>query len=325
MRILKYLGIIAAAACLAVSCKQDLPTYDTLTTNVYFAFGNVESNVTDSTSLAILKNGSPVDSVIKVNVVIMGQPVGYDRPIAFEIPADGYSSAVAGRDLELLTTESFIPANSVKGAVKIKLLNSDELTAAGSIGLKFKVRLLPNEHFTTNLSSLSDKTVDDDEERKKYKMNSLNFKIRFNNDTQESILWNSETYGTTTQGVNQHKLWVDMWGKFSPEKVKMIIEASDGGITEDELYPYWEYIISQVSGRPLPPPTSSAYTYAVMQVYNSSRRNATWAANFNKMLAHYKQENNGKDMIDTYNTARETDPAKRPVLMTLGETGKGIF
>lgn len=330
MKILKYIGVIVATAMATVACKKDLMTYDTSMTNVYFAFGGQMTGAVDSLSLGIVENGAPKDSVIGVRVEIMGMPTGYDRAISFEIPDDGYTNAVEGRDYELLTEESMVPADSIWGEVKVKLLSSEQLTAAGTVGMKLKLRLLPNEHFTTDYSALADPEVARDEERRKYNMNSLNYKIRFNNNTQVSILWIAETYSSQSPGVSAYNSWISFWGKFSPQKVAMIIEASDGGTDEIGMYPpSKEYMASVSSG--LPPSNHPAYEYAVPQVYTSSRKSATWAANFNKLLAKYISENderfeyftqNGvKYMLDTYNTEIEGEN----VIMELGTTGKEIY
>ncbi len=157
---------------------------------------------------------------------------------------------------------------------------------------------------------MSDQEVVKDEERSKYKMNSLNYKIKFNNDVVMSMLWNQNDYPRD----NEYNSWVNYWGTFSPEKIQMIIEASDGGITEEELYPTAEFIALKTPNVPANP------TYAKMQVYTSARRNAAWAANFNKLLANYQLEH-GSRMIDEYNTKL----SGKTVYMELGPDGAKVY
>ncbi len=240
MKNLKYILLTAAVGFMAFGCEQSLQTYDSGETpaNIYFTFANYDGQdnmlAVDSTSVSLLKSGVVMaDSILEIPVSVMGLPVDYARAIAFRsIAQEGVTNeAVEDRDYELLPSE--IMADSVRGVVRVKLLSSDALTAQGPLGLKFKLELLPNEHFRTDYKALNDPGVALDSTRKVFNMSALNFKVYFNNDTEFSLLWDAQVN-------NQRATIVNNFGEFSNEKVALIIELS--GKTYQDWYPTPEYV-----------------------------------------------------------------------------------
>ncbi len=174
----------------------------------------------------------------------MGPTVDYDREITFKGEGSTWPEpeeddegegddtratsippqlAVEGRDFVLL--ESIIPADSIWGVVRVKILASDELLATGYDGMQLKLTLLPNENFDTNYTAVNDMSKWD-EEKEAYTMSGIVYKINFQAGTEGSALWEQSTWSRLNVGT-QYSYWIDAIGDYSVNKINLIIDATD--------------------------------------------------------------------------------------------------
>ncbi|GAB6009861.1 hypothetical protein FACS1894179_00610 [Bacteroidia bacterium] len=144
--IVLFIGLLLVYAS---SCTHDsLPTYEDVD-RIYFAWARpVIPQGSDETKVN-LGYDNPVknDSVIHVEVLLMGRVSDKDRPIAAEV-IKAESSAIQGQDIEILP--SVIPAGEVGGFLGIKVKNSGRLETTTLMG---RIRLLPNEYFHVDFTT----------------------------------------------------------------------------------------------------------------------------------------------------------------------------
>jgi hypothetical protein len=141
--------LISSFLLLAFACNYDtLPVYEDVD-RVFFKWARPTNDLTEiveksSDQIKVnLGYDNPVksDSIILIDVSMMGHVSAQDRPISVEV-IKNESSAVEGQDIEILP--SFIPAGEVEGQLAIKVKNSEKLT---NTTLSARIRLVPNEYF----------------------------------------------------------------------------------------------------------------------------------------------------------------------------------
>ncbi len=350
MKILRYLCIVATVCALAACKKDEIPTYDG-TTSIYFEFGNLTSGVSDSTKYSLVKNNVVMaDSIILLKAVVMGKTADYDRmiavdsedvtwfvskPVMMEDPETGEEvpvldpetgepvmsenelgdniplAAVEGRDYEILHDECYIPADSVWGYVVIKLIGSDALKEASYDGMRFKLKLLPNEYFNTDYIALNDKSVETDEERKAYGMNSIACKVTFEAGTEASRLWQRTTwtdfnasFAMYFDGAGQAGIpsWMNMWGPYSSKKVELLVEVS--GLTWEDWHPSAE----KIDGMSL-----STFMTTYWAGWMSGQA-STWGRLFNREIARLTEENGGNPPLDEMGNPLELGPEGKTII-----------
>ncbi|MDR1502081.1 MAG: DUF4843 domain-containing protein [Prevotella sp.] len=159
----KIILFISVVAFTLVSCDYDtLPTYVDVD-RVYFEFatfsreelGNRQIAVEDVDKIQIAfgyDNPIKSDSIININVKLLGRTASEDRPITAEIIA-GESTALTTEDIEILP--SVIPAGSVVGTLNIKLNNTEKIKTST---LMARVRLTPNPSFHVDYTHVNVKT-----------------------------------------------------------------------------------------------------------------------------------------------------------------------
>ena len=340
MKILKYM-CIAAMVCSLAACKKDeLPTYkqgDADATSIYFAFGNETANAQDSMRMSMVREGIVVaDSIAEFKVMIMGRPVGYDRKIAFtseghtwqvpEVDAETGEQvldpetgkpvmaenkpgdaiplvAVEGRDYELL--DSHIPADSVWGVVRVKLLSSPELIEASYDGMSFRLKLQPNDYFNTNYTALNDKSVAKDDKRKAFGMTSTSYKLTFEAGTESSRLWELSTWSSRNAVVYFNgaprggSSWVDWFGDYSVKKIQLIVEATG------EPWAFWHPKAEEI------PTVMGTFMQKYWQKYVATGQ--AYARSINRAIAKMTAENNGTPPVDERGRVLELGPAGKAI------------
>jgi len=233
-KIKKYLTILAILPFL-YSCEHEtLPTYSGID-NIYFnAYDPVRLN--DFPNFLTVKSGSdsintlfssvkfgydPViktDSVISLMVKVLGSVTDYDRPVNF-ILSDSWSSAQLGKDIELLTDRSFVPAGSITGNIYIKLHNSEWLNDNEHIAT---LRLAENEFFKTDYTRTRFTSINRDE-----KFMSTQFLVQFDSMNETPNLWAHSTYGANISLF---------FGKYSRVKFAAMCEVLPGCTREYFTY-----------------------------------------------------------------------------------------
>jgi hypothetical protein len=132
---------------LVFACSHDtLPVYEDVD-RLYFKWAGVSSpedrvNFRDYIEVKLgYDNPVKSDSVVYINVLLMGHVSEQDRPITAGL-IKNESTAVEGQDIEFLP--SFIQANAKEGKLAIKVKNSGKL--AENV-LMARIRLTPNDYF----------------------------------------------------------------------------------------------------------------------------------------------------------------------------------
>lgn len=114
------------------SCdSQEIPVYDVKNSVVYF-----ESKSTDLS----LRGVTDPSKDFTVKLSMFGPVCDYDREIAVEVVDSSFNNAVEGVDFEILS--AMVPAGSMKGEMKVRLMNAENLDAK-SVSLSIR----QNEHF----------------------------------------------------------------------------------------------------------------------------------------------------------------------------------
>lgn len=127
----------------ASSCSNDeLPVYEDVD-RIYFAAGNGTSAVRLGYDIPV-----KVDSTVAIQVNIAGKVAEIDRAVTAEVVSTE-STAVAGVDIEILSSDSYVPAGSTTGTLWVRVNNSEKLNKTT---LRAKIRLTPNEFFHTDLN-----------------------------------------------------------------------------------------------------------------------------------------------------------------------------
>ncbi|MDR0421839.1 MAG: DUF4843 domain-containing protein [Proteiniphilum sp.] len=151
---------ITIAVITLASCEYDrLPVYEDVD-RIYFEFASltdiefferkIDRNQPDKIQIRFGYDKVPKeDSIIQVDVKVMGHATPYDRPVTAALIGDE-SSAVEGVDFEILP--SVVPANSLTGTLNIRLINGDTLQETT---LRAKIRLTPSEHFHVDYTQVA--------------------------------------------------------------------------------------------------------------------------------------------------------------------------
>jgi hypothetical protein len=136
--------MLLLAATLTGSCEYEkLPTYSGQD-QIYFAYAdNAMASVVDEQVLHFgYDEVEKWDTILYLNVKVMGSLAGVDRPVSFVLLDS--STATLGRDVELLPAQSFVPAGEPLGKIAIKVKNT---AALSDTVLVASIKLVGNEYF----------------------------------------------------------------------------------------------------------------------------------------------------------------------------------
>lgn len=240
---MRYLGI-AVVALAAAGCQDELTKYDTgKKGDIYFEYAGITASTQDSMFTAVLQYGQRLpEKVIEIPVSVMGKVVDYEREMAVAsvLRTDLDNIAIPGTDYVI--ERSVVPAGSVKGTVRIKLLRTSKLDAAGEKGLHLEVFLLPNDNFDTDyfavsssalLNPTSEAPMKGESPAKYYSMDARKYKVNYNNASESSILWNA-----TATSATAAKYMIQYYGSeatVNAEWIKVFSEHS--GLPLEYWYP----------------------------------------------------------------------------------------
>jgi hypothetical protein len=272
MKILRYLGVAAAAGCLAAGCKEaELERWDS-PASIYFAFATQGRALDNSTEgINMIRNGVDVaDSLVGIPVSILGATVPYDRPIAVESLYDQTTNATEGVDYQFV--ETVIPANSTTGYVVVRLITTDNLHNAGDPGLFMKLKLVANRHFNTDYTDILDASAPKDPVTGEDLLDPRVFSIRYANAKEQSPLWNA---------VGGAKDMETYFGTWSNRKVLLMCDILN--LSYDDFYPVDrtpQQAFDAMIGNPSAA-MAAAYT-------------------LNRALEAYRRANDGADMKDEF-------------------------
>ena len=185
--IAKIVGLSVAALLILGSCKEDqLLVYDH-ENNIYFQhkkwpssppngggfsatmkYGDITYTVTTSSrsvevldslsvSMAFLNPEIPSETTF-LPVMMMGEPVGYDRKIAWkQINPDDPNAATEGVDFRVL--DAFIPAGKVQGGIIIEMFRANLQEPESYLVADFE--LVANDDFSVNFNTIPRSEWDD--------------------------------------------------------------------------------------------------------------------------------------------------------------------
>ena len=153
----KYKYILVCLLVVTInSCKtEEIDTYfggD----QIYFKYATpLSSSGKDSLEVLFSSyvNASKTDSLIAIPVQVIGEISNVDREFKV-VKVDSLTTAVEGVDYELL--ETVIPAHSLEGSAKIKLLRTEVLKKKT---LVLGLELLPNSNFDTFFDNLPNREL----------------------------------------------------------------------------------------------------------------------------------------------------------------------
>ncbi|GAB3662431.1 hypothetical protein GCM10028791_37500 [Echinicola sediminis] len=183
------------------ACVEDeLITYDQKD-NVYFLSSTEDSvfgNVTDSLLYSFGLMGEDfTDSIINVQVAVMGVAKDYDRPVNIQVSAN--SSAQDGVDFEIVEAP-IVKAGEFVANVPVRLYKSEE---GKTDTLMLGLNLLPNEHFDTKMQQLESNNGE-------VILSHVNLSVHF------------------TSSITQPKGWfTPYFGTFSVKKILLMAEVLD--------------------------------------------------------------------------------------------------
>lgn len=212
--IIQLYSITLFAGLILTSCDySDLDTYSGKN-DVHFKTGvDINANEPEISKVYHLGYDNIIDSIITIKTLIIGDTKNYDRPINFGL-VDSLSTGKVGEDVEFLYDRSFVKANSHKGVITVKLLET-ERSNASRIKLTFKI--LPNEHFTAEYSGIVNINT------AKAGINYNISRLYFDSNHDMPILWaDAENY------------FKRLFGEFSKVKYKFILETL--GFSEELFY-----------------------------------------------------------------------------------------
>ena len=205
----KWMGCLGLLVMLMVgaSCEKSLMSYEGAE-NIYFSMqknADPEEDIylPDATFNLMNYAGDEVEFVL--NVMITGNAKDYDRPYLVTYVADS-TTAVAGTDF-ILPEGGIIKAGQVSDSLRIKLIKNDKLL---DTEVKLTVQVLPNEHFSTNLTQFGHDGRD-------YNIfDPRMYKITYSSIMPKPYYW--EYYSTTDTKENGNI------GYFTAEKITLINE-----------------------------------------------------------------------------------------------------
>lgn len=158
-RLTKHIFLCTGLALAASACsEEDYKLYDTnQKDSVFFEYRNSKNEQIDNLSYAFNFDIATVHT-IEIPVTLMGMPKDYDRTVPVEVIAEGSTMA---EGLNYTITENIVPANAVKGSVKINLLRdldpeilSVAKTLAITIGENDDLRSVGENSFTITYSDI---------------------------------------------------------------------------------------------------------------------------------------------------------------------------
>ena len=137
------------------SCEEDLMDFEG-EESLYFDARWYSSNVKDHllwphrlhTAIAF-GNTSENDITVEVPIRTTGEVKDYDRKYQIEIVKDS-TDAIDGREYSGLVMEGVIKAGTLSDTLKFVAHRTNEIHHDT---LRLQIRVLPNEHFTTNFTS----------------------------------------------------------------------------------------------------------------------------------------------------------------------------
>jgi hypothetical protein len=288
MKILKYISFAVAVFALATACQQDeIDTYSGKS-DVFFYYGrgyggtlrmgtmnqtNRLQGYSTGFDNAVINfdagYGAVNDTLIPIEIYCSGPLSDVERKVA--VAADSHNeytqlhngtkvwdtSARAGMEYEVV--DAYIEANKPNGWVVLRLINSDSLKNAGAVGLNLRLKLLPNENFTTGytvtvngdlnrMEEIYRHIVGTDEEEQPIfeefrfpRYNILEYRLNFNSGPAISPLWHQTAPG----GVGQPSyMWTHqrLFGAFS--RVKLEFMARVFKMDYETLFPSVEAVVA---------------------------------------------------------------------------------
>ncbi len=138
--------------------KSEIPEFNNQYASIRFPFFDKEpSGYNDVDKVFVVSHSfvSIPDSLfseIDVPVMLVGAPSESERPIKVEIVSDG--TTASGEDYKIISAS--IPPKKERGAIRIKLMNSDRLKDED---LRVRLRLGSNDNFTASVKDFSEAVV----------------------------------------------------------------------------------------------------------------------------------------------------------------------
>jgi hypothetical protein len=260
----KYIFItIASALLFFCSCEHEsLPTYSGVD-QIYFAYVDTTLiAVVDSVTVNFGYDVVPkADSTISIPVRVMGNIVDYDRPVNFILVST--STAQQGRDVELLTDRSFVPAGKNKGNIYIKLYNTENLNDKSLLA---SLCLVENEYFKADYRFTPYRSLN-----KEGKIIGTQCRIRFENTNEMPNMWANPST----------KSYFDMvFGTYSRAKFTLMCQILPGCTRE-----YFTYELDEDPQKVF----SARFPMGLL---------AGWARGLSTYLATYKNEHDGVPLYD---------------------------
>lgn len=175
----------------AVSCKRQLITYqgkaDIYFNNAAQTSGSTENPLADtigiSFSLVTVK-----DSVRKIVINAAGAPANVDR--TYSLSVDASSTAVAGKDYDVLPTSFTIKKNMVKDTVLLKMHRTLDMQTKN---LSIILNLNANENFVTEMK---DKVIDVATGKR---MSFIKYRVMVNDIVKKPGRWQDSYFGVFTR------------------------------------------------------------------------------------------------------------------------------
>lgn len=143
-------SLLFLPAILLTSCDEEMMDYEG-TDVVYLMHYERSGGYEYNTASVNLMDVTDSEMLFPLSVTISGQIRDYDRP--YLIAAVDSSTAVAGEDY-ILPSGGVIKAGEYNDTIYVRLLKNDKLL---NQEVKLIVKVLPNEHFTTDLSKYTTK------------------------------------------------------------------------------------------------------------------------------------------------------------------------
>ncbi|MDR3246311.1 MAG: DUF4843 domain-containing protein [Prevotellaceae bacterium] len=268
------LPILLFAAAVFNACEYEtLPVYSGKD-QVYFSYADAAygvSYVIDSTTVHFGYDVvQKADTTVTVAIKVMGSVADYDRPVDFII-IDSLSTAVLGRDVELLKDKSFITANKATGIITVKLKNTENLN---DTVLKVAFKLVENDYFKADYEKTIYSSLNNEG-----KIVSTRYSILFDNSSDMPNFWAHATYAVRFNMF---------FGAYSTKKF----------ITLCELFHFdWDYFT-------YPQGSTSSQLSTLFNARFPSSATLAWARAFNRYLDEYEfvngerlLEDNGDVMI----------------------------
>lgn len=204
-KIIIYFSITLISGLILTSCDySDLDTYSG-NNDIHFEKGfDINGDQEKNSKMLHIGYDNIKDSIITIPTVVIGDIKDFDRPINFSL-IDSLSTGKVGEDVEFLFDKSLVEANSHKGKITIKLLETER---SNTSLIKLTLKILPNEYFTAQYTGLVNantaKTGDN------YNI----FRVYFDSNHDMPILW-----------ADAESHFKRIFGEYSKVKYKFILET----------------------------------------------------------------------------------------------------